>query len=279
MPTPLAMRFCQAGDLSPRVGRTGVGLGSAYTSIIFTNRSSTACQLQGVPVLQLLDASGQLLPQPATQQYSNDSPPVALLPGVADTGGITPPLDGQAEITVRMPTAVCLPRPSASLVIILPDRAGKLDVAWPRSGAGYPGCGEGLDTTPFSSALPPTPIPTPPPDFTVKFVLPQSIAIGQTLKYEVRLTNIAGRDIAFTTCPGYTEYLKGAGLLRARYLLNCKPLGLFKSGETVKFAMELRISAADSYDRIGPGADMVGWVIDLPFRSEYRGGGQVIVTT
>lgn len=142
-----------------------------------------------------------------------------------------------------------------------------------RSAYEGPDCGGGIFVSPFADAIPHPPTPEPPPDFHVEYVLPPSVPIGQTLKYKVRLTNVAGRDIAFTTCPGYSEGIKGeSGFLMVRYLLNCQAVGLFRSGETVTFAMELRISAANYYDRLGPGFDMVGWWIDLPYRSDNKGG-------
>ncbi|HYS01040.1 MAG TPA: DUF4232 domain-containing protein [Candidatus Eisenbacteria bacterium] len=274
------MRFCQAGDLTLRVGRTGVGLGSAYTSIIFTNRSSSTCQLQGVPRVRVLDAAGQVLSPPQAELDFNGPEPVELSPGVRDQGGIAPAVIGQAQLTIRRSSLECLPRPSATIVFVMPDSAGQLAADWPGSAFIGPGCSEGLGVSPFAGTSPATPQPTPSPDFAVAYVMPASVAIGQTLKYQVRLTNVSGRDIAFTSCPGYSEGIKGpTAYLRARYLLNCYPVGLFKAGETVTFAMELPIVSPPDFAGIRPGVNPVWWGIDWPYRTDFSGTGWITLTT
>jgi len=280
MPTPLTMRYCQAADLSLRVGRTGAGLGSAYTSIIFTNGSSTPCQLQGVPTVRVLDAAGQVLSPPQTELDFNGPEPVELSPGVRDQGGIAPAVIGQAQLTIRRPSLECSPRPSATLLFVLPEGAGQLAADWPGSAFVGPGCSDGLSVSPFAGTLPATPEPTPSPDFAVAYVMPPSVAIGQTLKYQVRLKNVSGHDVAFTSCPGYTEGIKGpTAFVRARYLLNCNPVGLFRSAETVTFAMELPIVAPPEFSGMGPGVNPVWWGIDWPYHSDFSGAGWITLTT
>jgi len=278
-PTPLAMRYCQASDLSLRVGRTGAAAGTSYTSIIFTNKSSTQCQLQGVSTVQILDAAGQPLSPPQTTLDFNDSSPVALFTGVHDRGGIMPAVVGQAQLTVGIPSAQCQARPSVRMLFTLPNGGGQLTTGWARPASAWVYCVQGLSVSPFASAIPPTPTPEPPPDFTVTFVMPPSVAIGQTLKYQVRLKNVSGHDVAFTSCPGYTEGIKGpTAFVRARYLLNCNPVGLFRSGETVTFAMELPIVAPPEFSDMGPGVNPVWWGIDWPYRTDLAGTGWITLT-
>jgi hypothetical protein len=277
MPTPLAMRYCQASDLSLRVGRTGAAAGTSYTSFVFTNKSSTQCQLQGVPIVQILDAAGQPLSSPQTTLDFNDPSPVALFTGVQDQGGIMPAVVGQAQLTVGTPSAQCQARPSVRMLFTLPNGGGQLTAGWARSASAWVDCVQGRSVSPFASAIPPTPAPTPTPDFRVEDVLPPSVAVGQTLKYEVRLTNVSGRDIAFTTCPGYTVSLKPAPV-RMRYVLNCRPVGLFKSGETVTFAMELPIASSDSRESFQSGPVPVTWWLDWPFQTRFSGIGRITLT-
>jgi uncharacterized protein DUF4232 len=271
-PTPLAMRYCQAADLSLRVGRTGAAAGTAYTSFVFTNRSSTPCQLQGVPVVLLLDAGGRTL---ATSQEAGGgtATPVALLDGVTDGGGQSPAVAGQGDLEVGIASVLCLPRPSTTLAIDLRNSGGRLTTPWPRNAYSGGDCGGGIFVYPFGDALPHSPTPEPPPDFTVTPVLPSSVAIGQTLRYQVRLNNVSGHDIAFTSCPGYSEGMKGPAAVRARYVLNCNPVGLFKSGETVTFAMELPNIQAG-----GPGVNPVWWTIDWPYRADLSGAWWIMLT-
>jgi hypothetical protein len=283
-PTPLAMPFCRAGDLSVRVGRGGV---SGDTPVIFTNHGSAACQLQGIPRVRLLDRSGQVLPPLPTAMDIADETPVELSPGVRDGGGVTPAAAGQAQLTVFMRSDLCLPRPSVKLDIVLPSAAGELAPDWSRPAYQGVDCSQGFFVSPFVSAIPPSPAPFPSPDFTLEYILPASVAIGETLKYKVVLTNVSGRDIRFTTCPSYLEFLKGAAFLRGRYLLNCRPVGVFKSGETVTFAMELPIVATNSdgcadpscLEWIRPGPNSFEWVIGPPFVAVGKNGSGAITLT
>jgi len=277
-PTPLAMRYCQAADLSLRVGRTGAAAGTAYASFILTNRSSTQCQLQGVPVVLLLDATGRTL---ATSQEAGGgtAAPVALVPGVTDSGGQAPAVAGQADLVVGIASVLCLPRPSTTLAIDLRNSGGRLTTPWPRNAYSGGDCGGAIFVYPFGDALPHAPTPEPPPDFTVTPVMPSSVAIGQTLKYQVRLKNVSGRDIAFTSCPGYSEGIKGpTAYVRARYILNCNPVGLFRSGDTVTFAMELPIVSPPDFAGIGPGVNPVWWGIDSPYRADLSGAWWITLT-
>lgn len=241
-PTPLAMPFCVAADLSLRAGSRGAAAGTGYTTLVFRNRSTTKCQLQGVPLVQLLDSLGRPLTTSQDSLPRGDGGPVALLPGVTDGGGITPAVPGQAQLYVGIASVLCMPRPSTALAVGLRNGGGRLTTPWVRSAYAGGDCGGGVYVPPFDDALPHTPAPEPPPDFTVKVIMPNSVAIGQTLQYQVRLTNVSGHDIAFTSCPAYSEGIKGpTAFLRARYVLNCQPVGLFRSGEAVTFAMELPI--------------------------------------
>ena len=278
MPTPLAMRYCQAADLSLRVGRTGAAAGTWYTSFVLINRSSTQCQLQGVPIVQLLDAAGRTLAV-SGELGGGDASPAALLPGITDGGGQMPSVAGQGDLEVGIASVLCLPRPSATLAIDLPNGSGRLTTSWPRNAYSGLDCGGGIYVYPFADGLPHTPAPEPPPDFSVAYVMPPSVAIGQALRYRVRLKNVSGHDIEFTSCPGYTEGIKGpTAFVRARYMLNCNPVGLFRSGETVTFAMELPIVSSPDFAGIGPGVNPVWWSIDWPYRTDFSGAGWITLT-
>lgn len=278
-PTPLAVRFCVAADLGMREGRTGAAAGTEYTTLVFTNRSTTECQLQGVPLVQILDSAGR--PIVASQEIlaGGDGGPVALLPGVTDGGGITPAVPGQAQLSVGIASVLCLPRPGTALAVGLPNGGGRLTIPW--NVAAYAGgdCGGGIYVPPFADALPHLPVPEPPSDFAIELVLPASVAIGQTLKYQVRLTNVAGHDIAFTDCPGYVESTKGGTAnFWVHYVLNCRPIGLFKSGETVTLAMEFPMSGSspvESFMTPRPGVNPIWWGLDWPHQ---QSGGRGTIT-
>lgn len=281
-PTPLAMRFCVAADLALRAGRAGAAAGTGYTTLVFTNRSTTECQVQGVPLVQLLDSVGRPLAASQDSVPGGDGGPVELLPGVTDGGGITPAVPGQAQLSVGIATVLCLARPGTALAVGLPNGGGRLTTPWIFGAYAGGDCGGGIYVPPFADALPHMPVPEPPPDFSVKLVLPASVVIGQTLKYQIRLTNVAGHDIAFTNCPGYIESTKGGTAnLRVRYVLNCQPIGLFKSGETVTLAMEFPISATspvESFGDLRPGVNPIWWGLDWPYQGS-GGHGTITLTT
>lgn len=276
VPTPLAIRYCASLDLSLRVGRTGAAAGTDYTTMVLTNRSSTPCQLQGIPIVRLLDAAGQPLAGSQDAPPWGDGGPVALTPGIRDGGGESAAAAGQAQITVAIASVLCLPRPATALVITFANGAGRLATAWSKNAYGGADCGGGIAVSPFLDAVPHAPAPEPPLDFTVRLALPVSVAVGRTLTYEVRLTNVSGHDILFVTCPGYTERIKGSSFLWARYALNCKPVGVFRSDETVTFAMEFPIVVSHPSDWVAPGSNGLFWILDHPFHT--TGSGQITLT-
>ncbi|MBV9293411.1 MAG: DUF4232 domain-containing protein, partial [Frankiales bacterium] len=72
---------CRQSQLSIKAGRTGVGLGSYYDRILFTNVSSTTCSLFGYPGVQFESSSGQPLPTTPTHGSSYPVETVVLRPG------------------------------------------------------------------------------------------------------------------------------------------------------------------------------------------------------
>jgi hypothetical protein len=194
---------------------------------------------------------------------------------------------GQAQLTIFMPADLCLPRPSVKLQIVLPNAAGEFAPDWARPAYQALDCSQRFFVSPFVSGISPTAEPFPAPDFSLEYILPISVAVGETLKYKVVLRNVSGRDIRFATCPSYLESIKGAALLRVRYLLNCKPVGVFKSGEAVTFAMEFPIVAThfggctepSCLEWIRPGPNSFEWVIGPPFLAVGKTGAGAITLT
>jgi hypothetical protein len=281
-PTPLAMRFCVAADLAIREGRTGAAAGTSYTTFVFTNRSATECQLQGVPLVQVLDSVGRPVVASQDNLPGGDGGPVALLPGMTDGGGITEAIPGQAQLSVGIASVLCLPRAGTALAVSLPNGGGRLTIPWDFGAYAAGDCGGGIYVPPFADALPHLQVPEPPSDFAMELFLPASVAIGQTLKYQVRLANVSGHDIAFTTCPTYIESTKGGTAnFRVQYVLNCRPIGLFKAGETVTLAMEFPMSATSPVESLGaprPGVNPVWWGLDWPHQ-QSGGRGTITLTT
>lgn len=85
-PTAVAPAPCQATQLSATGARQGGGLGSAAGTIVFTDTSTSPCTLQGVPSLQLLDATGRILATPSGGQPSISA--ARLSPGSSHTASL-----------------------------------------------------------------------------------------------------------------------------------------------------------------------------------------------
>jgi hypothetical protein len=78
---PSTVAFCASSNLAATAGVQGA-TGSLAGSVVVTNRGSTACQLAGIPLVHLVDASGQSL---AVQQVVpadlKPASPVVVQPG------------------------------------------------------------------------------------------------------------------------------------------------------------------------------------------------------
>src|SRR2546429_9111290 len=86
-PIPAGARPCQAADLQAVFGGIGALTGGQLAaSILFGNRSASACVLQGVPGVLLLDNGGHQLP-PARRAPESPPPPPPGLRAPGAPGG------------------------------------------------------------------------------------------------------------------------------------------------------------------------------------------------
>lgn len=79
---PAAPVPCKATELNAQGGRQGGGFGEAAGLIEFTDTGAKPCMLQGVPILQLMNAAGQALAVPSGSRLSTAT--VQLDPGGKD---------------------------------------------------------------------------------------------------------------------------------------------------------------------------------------------------
>jgi hypothetical protein len=68
--------------------------------------------------------------------------------------------------------------------------------------------------------------------------VPDSLAAGATIRYEVTITNDSAAPISFETCPDYDE---GFTDRLSSYKLNCAPVGTLEAGASATFAMEFTV--------------------------------------
>jgi hypothetical protein len=285
--TPAAqLRPCVATDLQAATGRAGAATGGQlYNSIVFSNHSSTPCRLDGTPRLQLITASGSTLALPQSDgptPWAPNAPGVVMMdagaPAPAPTAGQENPA-GQASVTFIMYDCPG-PAPALSrIAVALPGGRGSISVL-AGSGVAFSGgfrC-EGnanvhsIGVSPFSGLGPqPTWVESSPLSITLR--LPDHVRAGQTLRYEVSLTNSSRAPLKFHDCPSYTEDASRPGHKNlANYQLNCSSVRWLAPDESATFAMVLDIPADTP-----PGPGRLRWEM----RSTYgngEGNGTLTVT-
>jgi hypothetical protein len=102
---------------------------------------------------------------------------------------------------------------------------------------------------------------TTPSSLDVSISIASPARLGTTLDYTVTLTNVSDQTLYFRRCPGYGESIKGAGIVIARYLLNCAAVPALGAGQSRTFAMELPLKTASAV----AGAYELSWLIDGPY--------------
>lgn len=280
-PTPAnapALRACMASDISVRLGRTTAGGGTTFRSIVFTNVSSTQCGLDGLPTVVPLDGTGAAVTIPESELDPN-SPSGAIALGVGISQGVanSPASAGQGVLVIGLATDMCIGRPIAALTVTtVAGTSVQVPFSVPASTDSMCVPAQ-LFVSRFESPTQ-SPQSVPQPDFLVAYRLPPSAIAGQTLQYQIDLTNVSGRSIAFAQCPGYTEFLKIAQVT-ARYVLNCSPVGSMQVGATLTFAMEFPIPTGGAFKALAEAPpDRLNWVIDPPYVSmNATGPGEVVV--
>jgi hypothetical protein len=107
---------------------------------------------------------------------------------------------------------------------------------------------------------------------SIALKLPDHVRAGQSLHYQVVLTNTSGAPFHFRgECPSYTEDASRPGLKNlANYQLNCSAVEWLGANESVTFAMVLDIPADTP-----PGTGDLRWEMS----SAYGGGvGRAVLT-
>jgi hypothetical protein len=253
--TPFAdVRPCVAADLRAVAGHGNGASGEIFNNVLLSNRSASPCRLEGTPQVLLRTSAGRTISLP----QANVLPPwLRAPPGpalMAPNSSDPQPEKGsqvgwgQASLVYSMwdcPANTLF----SSVLIVLPNQRGTLPL--PAAGAGYSWGGQCEGATVQRMAVGPF-VPTEPPpiwveksplSITVK--LPDHVRAGQTLHYEVTLTNATGAPFHFHgECPSYTEDASRTGRKNlANHQLNCSGVGRLGPNESVTFAMVIDIPA------------------------------------
>jgi hypothetical protein len=255
VPVPPGTPICAASELEGAfTGRNGAG-GHALESFAFSARGVKACQVEGTPVITLLDAAGHDLGfKNRAPFFPNEvSGPALVLPGPVpfEAEGLK---YGQAGLTIDWVTQpeACPPGAAGSQVStvrIAIANVGSFSYRLPQVPEAYACQGVGVGAL----AEPPVDVqgPPEPPVPNPAIIAPTKVTAGAQLQYMVMLTNPAKLPIDLRLhCPNYEEELfadivHGSPPLGGKhfYALNCRVAGVLQPGERVSFAMVLQVPA------------------------------------
>ncbi|HXC77768.1 MAG TPA: hypothetical protein VNU19_12015 [Candidatus Acidoferrum sp.] len=281
---PAGLQVCRSRDLIAHPGPGGGGLGHYGAPLIFTDRAATPCTLSGFPTsVRFLDAKGRrvteyrvaLVDGGYIPAYANAG--VELLPGIA-SGGPNDPVNGQTYLLLQSDVPICGSAAVATVVVTLGD-GGVFRFDTPFGGAQVPGCAPTAQyPVMVSSFQQPGYQPaelTPASNLHVSISVASPGRLGTTLDYTVTLTNVSDQTLYFRPCPGYGESIKGgAGVVVARYLLNCAAVPTLGAGHSRTFAMELPLTTTSAV----AGAYELSWLIDGPYIETEVNTPVVVVT-
>ncbi len=268
---PAGTHPCQAADLRPVFGGiSALTGGQLAASILFGNRSATACVLQGVPAVQLFDSGGHQIPLTTTASQGMPSDPVLVQPGTADVQAHIPragiayaEIDWQTHDGAGFPCAP-IPQEGTAVAMSLPGGGDSLRIAvsdpmsrW----SSIAPCYGRLAVSSFQRWPAPEPSPTPNPLESLAVVIdaPSSVSRGSVMHYTVTLRNTDTQPVVFPAdCPVYGQWAADSTQAFAKdfYLLNCRPVGTIAPGQSVRFAMQMAVPSAT-----GPGQYTLTWQI------------------
>jgi len=121
------------------------------------------------------------------------------------------------------------------------------------------------------------PAETQPAYWSAALTAPSDAKAGQTLEYEVTLTNIFSRALAFPNgCPGYMEALAAPSSWttgKEWFLPNCGPIRTVQPGASVRFAMRIEVPATTP-----PGTLSLLWGLDTGL-ANYGGSATDLTVT
>jgi hypothetical protein len=246
IPAPVMPPTCRLADLYVgSLGGNGAG-GHIISAIGITNHGKAACSLIGFPGVSLVTSQGstlQLPEQQASGGWAAPSPaqPAILLPNQAAPVSHTP-VDG-ASFNFEWYYCDGTTPPVTAADITLPGVAGVRRVAFGGLDTGSrcdtPAQGRMLLIGAIQGPNLESIAVTPPAVRVTLAGVPDNLVAGQTLRYEVTITNDSAAAISFDTCPAYDEGFTPDGMVS--YLLNCTPVGRLEAGASTTFAMEFTI--------------------------------------
>jgi hypothetical protein len=228
--------------------------GSGYAgSIIFRNDGSP-CSLVGQPRLRFVGGPAARVHQVETELSKDIQPTPDVLPAPFSIRALPTGRSAWVEVAWRSwcapgnPGGGQMSPPPSALEVVL--RSG--DVArFPVGGTPVcygPALTSIVEAGEFRPYLPPAKQSTAIP---LKASLDSQLydaVRGATLRYRVTVRNTSRRPYRFAQCPVYVEQLGTAkallaqrGIAKEIHFLNCRSIGAIAPGQSVTFAMEIRV--------------------------------------
>jgi hypothetical protein len=246
IPAPATPPTCRLADIY--IGWfAGNGAGGHILSTVgITNHGNTACALTGYPGISLITAQGSAVSLPVQQASGGWVGPSAGGPAVLQPNQSEPlpytRFDGASFTFEWWYCDGTQPQVSAA-DITLPRVAGVRRMTFGGPGTGSrcdtPAQGRMLLVGPIQSTAGDSISVTPPALRVTLTSVPDTLVAGQTLHYQVTITNASSAPIPFDTCPAYDEGFTPDVMVS--YLLNCGPVGRLEAGASVTFAMEFTV--------------------------------------
>jgi hypothetical protein len=225
----------------------GNGAGGHILSTVgIANHGNTACSLTGYPGISLITAQGSAVSLPLQQASGGWVGPTAGGPAVLQPKQSEPVpytrFDG-ASFTFEWWYCDGTQPQVSGADITLPGVAGVRRMTFGGPGTGSrcdtPAQGRMLLVGPIQSTADDSVSLTPPALRVTLAGVPDTLVAGQTLHYQVTITNASSAPIAFDTCPAYDEGFTPDALVS--YVLNCAPVGRLDAGASATFAMEFTV--------------------------------------
>lgn len=225
---PTDARPCQAADLEISAGAGGGGMGNALIQFLFTNRSTSACVLDGYPTVTGVLTSGDVRELMAVEgtYFGDPGPPANIAPGEVAAVNLATAWPCKTEPTgqAKMFPILRLGLPGGDTI----DVSGEgVDI--------YCGLWVSRFGVPALTVPPPPTIESP---LTVSTTMPASVHRGEQLVYSVTLTNSSIARYPLDPCPSYTEAI--AGSIRD-YYLDCDTVSVIDVGQSVTFEMRITV--------------------------------------
>ena len=239
-PYTTGARPCTPADLSVWPGSNGATAGTARLQVLFTNRSSTTCWLNGYPTSVAgiagsgaVHTAARMARWPANRRRPDSE---HRLRPVGRNGPIR---------RRRLHRGPQWPAPDLPAPAIRPPRRRARNHHGDRDrqrGRLRTECGLGVSEFGVPADLPVSPAPSP---LTATITAPSAARAGTTFSYRVTLNNPASKPFALSHCPSYVEYLGGAGGNVTRYFyLNCAAAPSIPAHGSVTFQMKLAVPAS-----------------------------------